>query len=284
MTETTAQTPQLGQFGVWRHAGGLAPEVGAAIESAGYGAIWIGGSPPADLDVAERLLDATSTITVATGIVNIWTAPADEVATSFHRLEARHPGRFLLGIGVGHPEQPGLNYSKPYAALVEYLDALDAAGVPAGRRVLAALGPKVLELSAARAAGAHPYLTTPQHTREARELLGPGPVIAPEQKVVLDTDPERARPIGRSAVENPYLHLRNYVNNLKRLGYTDEQIENGGSDDLIDALAAHGDTQYVAGRLREHLDAGADHVAIQVLPAGDDPVPALRELAGALGL
>ena len=284
MTETTAETPQLGQFGVWRHAGGLAPDVGAAIESAGYGAIWIGGSPPADLDVAERLLDATSTITVATGIVNIWTAPADEVATSFHRLEARHPGRFLLGIGVGHPEQPGLNYSKPYAALVEYLDALDAAGVPAGRRVLAALGPKVLELSAARAAGAHPYLTTPQHTREARELLGPGPVIAPEQKVVLDTDPERARPIGRSAVENPYLHLRNYVNNLKRLGYTDEQIENGGSDDLIDALVAHGDTQYVAGRLREHLDAGADHVAIQVLPAGDDPVPALRELAGALGL
>ncbi|MDV7083741.1 LLM class F420-dependent oxidoreductase [Rhodococcus sp. IEGM 248] len=284
MTETTAETPQLGQFGVWRHAGGLAPEVGAAIESAGYGAIWIGGSPPADLDVAERLLDATSTITVATGIVNIWTAPADEIATSFHRLEARHPGRFLLGVGVGHPEQPGLNYSKPYAALVEYLDALDAAGVPAGRRVLAALGPKVLELSAARAAGAHPYLTTPQHTREARELLGPGPVIAPEQKVVLDTDPERARPIGRSAVENPYLHLRNYVNNLKRLGYTDEQIENGGSDDLIDALVAHGDTQYVAGRLREHLDAGADHVAIQVLPAGDDPVPALRELAGALGL
>ncbi|ELB89237.1 hypothetical protein Rwratislav_30714, partial [Rhodococcus wratislaviensis IFP 2016] len=266
MTETTAQTPQLGQFGVWRHAGGLAPEVGAAIESAGYGAIWIGGSPPADLEIAERLLDATSMITVATGIVNIWTAPVDEIATSFHRLEARHPGRFLLGIGVGHPEQPGLNYSKPYAALVEYLDALDAAGVPAGRRVLAALGPKVLELSAARAAGAHPYLTTPQHTREARELLGPGPVIAPEQKVVLDTDPERARPIGRSAVENPYLHLRNYVNNLKRLGYTDEQIENGGSDDLIDALVAHGDTQYVAGRLREHLDAGADHVAVQVLP------------------
>lgn len=162
---------------------------------------------------------------------------------------------------------------------MEYLDVLDAAGVPAGRRVLAALGPKVLELSAARAAGAHPYLTTPQHTREARELLGPEPVIAPEQKVVLDTDPERARPVGRAAVENPYLHLRNYVNNLKRLGYTDEQIANGGSDELIDALAAHGDAPYIAGRLREHLDAGADHVAIQVLPAGDDPIPALRELA-----
>ncbi|MFC0447642.1 LLM class F420-dependent oxidoreductase [Rhodococcus jostii] len=284
MTETTAETPQLGQFGVWRHAGGLAPEVGAAIESAGYGAIWIGGSPPADLEVAERLLDATSSITVATGIVNIWTASAEDIAKSFHRLEDRHPGRFLLGIGVGHPEQPGLNYNKPYAALVEYLDVLDAAGVPAGRRVLAALGPKVLELSAARAAGAHPYLTTPQHTREARELLGQGPVIAPEQKVVLDTDAEGARPIGRAAVENPYLHLRNYVNNLKRLGYTDEQIANGGSDDLIDALVAHGDTGYIAGRLREHLDAGADHVAIQVLPAGEDPIPALRELAGALEL
>ncbi|MEU2006242.1 LLM class F420-dependent oxidoreductase [Rhodococcus sp. NPDC019627] len=284
MTETTANTPQLGQFGVWRHAGGLQPEVGVAIEKAGYGAIWIGGSPPADLEVAERLLDATSTITVATGITNIWTAPAEEVAESFHRLEKRHAGRFLLGIGVGHPEQPGLNYSKPYSSLVSYLDVLDEAGVPADRRVLAALGPKVLELSAARSAGAHPYLTTPQHTREARELLGTGPILAPEQKVVLDTDTARARPIGRAAVDNPYLHLRNYVSNLERLGYTQEQIAGGGSDDLIDALVAHGETEYIAGRLREHLDAGADHVAIQVLPAGDDPVPALRELAAALGI
>ncbi|QHE70249.1 LLM class F420-dependent oxidoreductase [Rhodococcus sp. WAY2] len=284
MTETTANTPQLGQFGVWRHAGGLQPEVGAAIEKAGYGAIWIGGSPPADLEVAERLLDATSTITVATGITNIWTAPAEEVAESFHRLEKRHAGRFLLGIGVGHPEQPGLNYSKPYSSLVSYLDVLDEAGVPADRRVLAALGPKVLELSAARSAGAHPYLTTPQHTREARELLGTGPILAPEQKVVLDTDTARARPIGRAAVDNPYLHLRNYVSNLERLGYTQEQIADGGSDDLIDALVAHGETEYIAGRLREHLDAGADHVAIQVLPAGDDPVPSLRELATALGI
>lgn len=284
MTETTAETPKLGQFGVWRAAPFFAPELGTAIEEAGYGTLWIGGSPRADLVVAERLLDATSTITVATGIVNIWTAPAGEIAESFHRLEAKHPGRFLLGIGVGHPEQPGLNYSKPYSALVEYLDILDAAGVPAGRRVLAALGPKVLELSAARAAGAHPYLTTPQHTREARELLGPDVLIAPEHKVVLDTDTERARSIGRAAVENPYLHLRNYVNNLKRLGYTDAQIDNGGSDDLIDALAVHGEPEYVAGKLREHLDAGADHVAVQVLPMADDPLPGLRALAGPLGL
>ncbi|MCQ4121202.1 LLM class F420-dependent oxidoreductase [Rhodococcus tibetensis] len=284
MTETTANTPRLGQFGVWRHAGGLQPEVGTAIENAGFGAIWIGGSPPADLEVAERLLDATSTITVATGITNIWTAPAEEIAESFHRLEKRHPGRFLLGIGVGHPEQPGLNYTKPYSSLVNYLDVLDEAGVPAGRRVLAALGPKVLKLSAERSAGAHPYLTTPAHTREARELVGAGPILAPEQKVVLDTDAARARPIGRAAVDNPYLHLRNYVSNLERLGFTQEQIADGGSDDLIDALVAHGDTGYIAGRLREHLDAGADHVAIQVLPAGDDPLPALRELAAALGV
>ncbi|AOW91594.1 LLM class F420-dependent oxidoreductase [Rhodococcus sp. WMMA185] len=284
MTQTTEETPQLGQFGIWRHAAGLQPDVGKAIEDAGYGAVWIGGSPPADLEVAEKLLDATSSITVATGITNIWTAPAQQIADSFHRLESRHPGRFLLGVGVGHPEQPGLNYSKPYSALVEYLDVLDGAGVPKSRRVLAALGPKVLALSAARSAGAHPYLTTPQHTREARELLGPGPVLAPEHKVVLDTDASRARPIGRDAVENPYLHLRNYVSNLKRLGYTDEQIAGGGSDDLIDALVAHGDTEYVAGRLREHLDAGADHVAIQVLPIADDPVADLRELAGALGI
>ncbi|MEV0945096.1 LLM class F420-dependent oxidoreductase [Rhodococcus sp. NPDC049939] len=284
MSRTIEETPQLGQFGVWRHAAGLQPEVGKAIEDAGYGAIWIGGSPPADLEIAEKLLDATSSITVATGITNIWMAPAAEVADSFHRLEARFPGRFLLGVGVGHSEQPGLNYSKPYSSLVEYLDVLDNAAVPKSRRVLAALGPKVLALSAARSAGAHPYLTTPQHTREARELLGPGPVLAPEHKVVLDTDADRARPIGREAVENPYLHLRNYVNNLERLGYTTEQIANGGSDELIDALVAHGDAEYVAGRLKEHLDAGADHVAIQVLPIADDPISDLQKIAGALGI
>ncbi|WP_072690789.1 LLM class F420-dependent oxidoreductase [Rhodococcus marinonascens] len=283
MSKTLADTPQLGQFGVW-HFGELSPEAGKAIESAGYGTIWIGGSPPADLEAAEQLLDATSSITVATGIVNIWMAPAEEIAKSFHRLETRYPGRFLLGVGVGHPEQPGLNYSKPYSALVEYLDVLDAAGVPASRRILAALGPKVLELSAARSTGAHPYLTTPQHTREARTLFGPGPLLAPEQKIVLDTDAERARPIGRAAVDNPYLHLRNYIHNLERLGFTQEQITGGGSDELIDALVAHGDAEYIAGRLREHLDAGADHVAIQVLPAGEDPTPDLRELAAALGI
>lgn len=254
-----------------------------AIEDLGYGTIWVGGSPPADLQAVEKILQATNTITVATGIVNIWTAAAGDIADTYHRLEKQYPGRFVLGVGVGHPEQPGLNYNKPYSSLVEYLDALDERGVPANRRVLAALGPKVLELSAARSAGAHPYLTTPQHTRQAREQLGDA-LLAPEQKIVLDTDPERARIPGRDAVDNPYLHLQNYVNNLKRLGYTDADIGDGGSDALIDALVAHGDARYVAERLNEHLTAGADHVAIQVLPASDDPVPALTTLAGALNI
>ena len=141
----------------------MPPELGTAIEKLGFGTIWIGGSPRADLRIAEKLLDATEHITVATGIVNIWSSPAAEVAESYHRLEAAHPGRFLLGVGVGHPEATG-DYTKPYASLVSYLDELDAAQVPEARRVLAALGPKVLKLSAARAAGAHPYLTTPEHT------------------------------------------------------------------------------------------------------------------------
>ncbi|ANZ27684.1 MULTISPECIES: LLM class F420-dependent oxidoreductase [Rhodococcus] len=282
--ENTTQTPPLGRFGVWRHATGLPPETGAEIEKLGYGTIWIGGSPPADLEVAERLLDATENIVVATGIVNIWTAPADEIAASYHRLEERHPGRFLLGVGVGHPEAHGETYRKPYAALVEYLDVLDREGVPEARRVLAALGPKVLKLSADRAAGAHPYLTTPEHTREARAVLGPGAVLAPEQKIVLSTDVATARTIGRKAVANPYLKLRNYRANLERTGFTAEELDNDGTDRVVDALVAHGDAEYIASRLREHLDAGADHVAVQALPMRDDPVPALREVAAALGL
>ncbi|QNG20471.1 LLM class F420-dependent oxidoreductase [Rhodococcus triatomae] len=283
MTDSGATTPPLGTFGVWRTAYGLTPRQGTEIEKLGYGTLWVGGSPAADLGIVEELLDATDHLTIATGIVNIWTAPAADIAESYHRIERRHPGRFLLGIGVGHREQ-GQAYRAPYASLIEYLDVLDAAGVPSERRVLAALGPKVLELSATRAAGAHPYLTTPRHTHDARAILGPDKILAPEEKVMLGTDPAVARPIGRDAVENPYLHLRNYVNNLKRLGYRDEDLADGGSDALIDALVAHGDAPAVAGQLRLHLDAGADHVAIQVLPAPDDPIPALRELAAELGI
>jgi probable F420-dependent oxidoreductase len=169
--------------------------------------------------------------------------------------------------------------------MVDYLDQLDDADVPAAGRALAALGPKALRLAADRTAGAHPYLTTPEHTREARAIIGDGVLLAPEQKVVLDTDAERARAIGRPVVDRPYLHLVNYRSNLLRLGWSEADLDDGGSDALIDALVAHGDAETVAARLTAHLDAGADHVCVQVLTADDaDPVPALRELSAALGL
>jgi len=270
---------ELGTFGVWRRFGELTPQFATDMAALGYGAIWIGGSPDGGLELAEALLDATERITVATGIVNMWKDDAATVAASYHRIEARHPGRFLLGVGIGHPEATP-EYRTPYEKSVEYLDRLDAAEVPLERRVLAALGPRMLRLSAQRSAGAHPYLTTPQHTAFAREVLGAGPLLAPEQKLVLDTDAGRARSIGRPAVQNPYLRLVNYRTNLLRTGWTEEDLAGGGSDRLIDALVVHGDAQTVARGLRAHLDAGADHATIQVL--GDDPVATYAALAEVL--
>jgi probable F420-dependent oxidoreductase len=242
----------------------------------------VGGSPPAELDWVEPILEKTTTLQVATGIVNIWTADAGPVADSFHRIDKAYPGRFLLGIGVGHPEAHQ-QYLKPIDALNEYLDMLDEYGVPKNRRVVAALGPQVLKLSAKRAAGAHPYLTTPEHTAEARKLIGPDAFIAPEHKVVLTTDVEKARAVGRKALEI-YLNLTNYLNNWKRLGFTDEDVAKPGSDRLVDAVVAYGTVDAIAARLKEHLDAGADHVPVQVLTSPDKLVSALAELAGPLGL
>jgi probable F420-dependent oxidoreductase len=277
-------TVELGQYGIWRHEGRLDADLAREIEALGYGAVWIGGSPPGDLALAEAMLDATTQLAVGTSIINMWTTPAAEVAASYHRIEARHPGRFLLGVGVGHPEATS-DYTRPYANLVEYLDALDAAGVPAAGRAIAALGPKMLKLSADRTAGAQPYLTTPEHTRQARELLGEGVLLAPEHKVVIDADPERARSVGRPFVHKPYLGLRNYTSNLLRLGFTEADIADGGSDALIDALVAHGDAAAVAAQLAEHVEAGADHVCAQVLTEGyADPLPPMRALAEALKL
>ena len=272
---------ELGKVGIWRHASGFTPEVVAEVEALGYGTIWVGGSPPGDLTVVEHLLDTTRHIAVATGIVNVWQDDAATVGASYHRITARHPGRFLLGLGIGHPEATR-EYQRPYAALVSYLDQLDDLKVPVEGRVLAALGPRVLRLSAERAAGAHPYLVTPEHTRQARQILGDGPLLAPEQKLVLETDPEQARAIGRPRVQNPYFGLTNYVSNLRRLGWTDADLADGGSDALIDALAVHGDAAAIARGVTAHLDAGADHVATQVL--NPDPLPALRALAGQLQL
>lgn len=267
--------PNLGRFGSFGR--GVTPQQATEIEALGYGAVWVGGSPPAALSWVEPILQATTTLCVATGIVNIWSAPAQRVAESFHRIEAAYPGRFLLGIGVGHAEMIS-EYRKPYNALVEYLDRLDDYGVPANRRVVAALGPRVLGLSARRSAGAHPYLTTPEHTARARELIGPSAFLAPEHKVVLTTDSARARTVGRQALDM-YFNLANYRNNWKRLGFTDDEVSRPGSDRLVDAVVAYGTPDAIAARLNEHLLAGADHVPIQVLTEDDNLVSALTELA-----
>jgi probable F420-dependent oxidoreductase len=284
MTDAVALKPDLGRFGVWLLSRSISPDLAAGIEALGYGAVWVGGSPDADLAWVEPALARTSSLQLATGIVNIWSAPAPAVADSFARIEGAHPGRFLLGIGAGHREHTA-EYVKPYDALVGYLDVLDAALVPTSRRVLAALGPRVLRLAAERAAGAHPYLTTPEHTAKAREQVGGSVFLAPEHKVVLSTDPGEARAIGRKTVDH-YLGLSNYVNNWQRLGFTQDDVRRPGSDKLIDAVVAHGTPEAIARRLGEHCEAGADHVAIQVLGTANDEalLSALGELAGPLGL
>jgi probable F420-dependent oxidoreductase len=282
MTEAVSLKPDLGRFGVWVGTRSIAPGLAAKIESLGYGAAWVGGSPEADLAWVEPALAQTTSLQLATGIVNIWSAPAPAVAESFQRIESAYPGRFLLGVGVGHPEHTQ-EYVKPYDALVGYLDELDAAVVPKSRRVLAALGPRVLRLAAERSAGAHPYLTTPEHTAEARELVGRSVFLAPEHKVVLTTDANEAREQGRKVVAH-YLGLSNYVNNWLRLGFTEDDVRKPGSDRLIDAVVAYGTPEAIAHRLNAHLEAGADHVAIQVLGAWQEDAltEALSELAGPL--
>ncbi len=277
--------PDLGMFGAFGHHSmwqQLSPQQLREIESLGYGAIWAGGSPAAELSWVDPILEQTSTLKLATGIVNIWTAEAGPTAESFHRIEKAYPGRFLLGIGVGHPEAHQ-QYRKPVDALTDYLDKLDEYGVPKNSRVVAALGPKVLKLSADRSAGAHPYLTTPEHTAEARNLIGAEAFLAPEHKVVLTTDAEKARGVGRKALEI-YLNLTNYINNWKRSGFSDDDVAKPGSDRLVDAVVAYGSTEAIAARLQQHIAAGADHVPVQVLTAPDKLVPALAELAAPLGL
>ena len=280
MTTPDTATSNLGRFGFFGL--GASPEQAREIERLGYGTIWVGGSPPAELSFVEPLLDSTTTLKVATGIVNIWTAAAKPVAESFHRINTAHPGRFVLGVGVGHPEAQA-QYRKPYEALVSYLDELDEYGVPADQRVLAALGPRVLRLSAERTAGAHPANATPEHTAQARAIIGPNALLAPVHNVVLTTDPEEARAIGRTGLDR-YFSLTNYVSNWKRLGFTDADVTRPGSDKLIDAVVAYGTPDDIAKRLGEHLSAGADHVAILVHGGPEKVLPTLSELAGLLGL
>jgi probable F420-dependent oxidoreductase len=281
MTDQT--TGQLGRYGAFQRLDSATPALAAGLEGAGYGALWVGGSPGGDLAEVEALLAATSRLVVATGIVNVWKDDAASIAVAARRILDRYPGRFLLGIGVGHPEASRAVYARPYTALVEYLDELDRAGVEPRDRVLAALGPRVLGLAAERTAGAHPYLVPPEHTRQARALLGDGVLLAPEHKVVLDGDRVRGRVLARPAVARPYLSLVNYVSNLRRLGYSDDDLAGEGSDRLIDDLVAIGEPDEVARRLRAHLDAGADHVAVHLIAApGADLLDGYRRLAAAL--
>jgi probable F420-dependent oxidoreductase len=280
--------PSVGRYGIWHtalrsedpaRAGELA-ETAAELEELGYGAIWLGGS--SGVEHAAPLVAATSTITVATGILSIWSYEAEETAARFTDLEAAHPGRFLLGLGVSHAAIAGERYRRPYAAMVQYLEGLDKAGVPADRRVLAALGPRMLELSRDHAAGAHPYLVTPEHTAQARAILGEGPLLAPELKVILEADPDRARAIARGALAL-YLSLPNYTNTWLRLGFTDDDLAHGGSDRLVDALTAWGTPERIRRRIADFHSAGADHVALQLLVEGQSraelPRAGWRQLA-----
>lgn len=276
--------------GTWDAAGGEADEAAAELEELGYGAIWTGSSE-ANLARQERILAATSRIVAATGIVNVWLNPADELSASYQRLQAQHPDRLLIGLGSSHAplvEARGIRYERPVSRLRQYLDELDAMtdGVPADHRILAALGPKALSLAAERSLGAHPYLVTPDHTREARERIGPEAWLAPEQKVILESDPAKARAIARTGLDI-YLRLPNYTNNLRRLGFTDEDFASGGSDGVVDALVAWGGLDAILDRIAEHRQAGASHVSLQVLnsaEAGTHPLPRRewREIGEAL--
>lgn len=263
-------------LGVWDHVSPWLsdPAVLAELERLGYDRVWFGASPAADLTTVEPTLARSTTVKVATGIVNVWDGEPDPAA--YKRVADAHPGRFLLGIGAGHREIVGARYTKPYDRLVSYLDGLDGGGVPESGRVLAALGPRVLRLARDRTAGAHPYLTTPEHTAQAREILGDGKLLVPEQKVVLSTDPDQARAIARERLAM-YLQLPNYTNNWLRLGFTESDLADGGSDRLVDALVAWGDADAIRERIAAHWDAGADQVALQVL--NTDKMDVLRALA-----
>ena len=280
---------ELGQIGVWwsgawRVAEEASVGVAAELEELGYAALWSsGGFQPGLSPHFERLLAATTRMTVFSGIVSIWSTSPEEIALAVADLDLRHPGRFVLGLGASHAAIVE-DYSRPYSHMVAYLDALDVAGPAAAkeRRVLAALGHRMLGLAVDRAAGAHPYFVPVDHTARAREVLGADALLAPEVTVVLEKDASSARQAAR-AFSAGYLSLPNYANNLRSLGFADDDFDGGGSDRLIDALVAWGNTDDVANRVREHLEAGANHVCIQVLaPLESFPLNAYRELAPAL--
>jgi probable F420-dependent oxidoreductase len=285
----------IGRVGIWsghlrRADEGTALAAARHIERLGFTTAWFPSGSPGQLERARTLLQGTGNLIVATGILNVYSeSDPGRTAAAFHSLDLRHPDRLFLGIGIGHRESidrdfPG-QWDKPLATIGAYLDGLDGAAnpVPLAKRALAALGPRMLELAGVRTAGALPYLTTPDHTRDARQKLGGAALLAPEQTVVLETDADHARAIGRAKVAN-YLKLNNYVNSFRRMGFGDEDFSDGGSDRLVDALFAWGDADTVLKRVEAHHDAGADHVCIQVIAADESapPVVEWERLAAAL--
>lgn len=260
----------LGRIGIWSTAVRFAPEgreAAGELEQLGFGTVWIpGGVDDGVIASLDSLLDATSGLKLATGIINIWKHEPDELAAWWRGQSPDRQARLLLGLGVSHGPLIGEAWAKPLAKMTAFLDGLDAAGMPADRLCLAALGPKMLELAAGRTAGAHPYMVTTAHTAAARRKLGPDALLAPEQGVVLETDPAKAREMARGFVQH-YARLPNYANNWRREGFTDAEIE-GLDDRLIDALIAWGDLDAIAARLDEHFAAGADHVCVQVIGPG----------------
>jgi probable F420-dependent oxidoreductase len=289
---------RIGRVGVWLGLIALEPANSerraiARIEDMGYGVAWFGEGPNnrEALSHAGVLLGASDRIMVATGIANIWARDAAAAINGANTLNEAYEERFLLGLGVSHApivNSRGHDYAKPLTAMERYLQAIDehtyAAPSPEHPSpvVLAALRPKMLELARERTAGAHPYFVPPAHTAKAREILGPRPILAPEQAIVLESEPARARELARRHMA-PYLKLPNYVNNLRALGYDDADFADGGSERLVDAIVAWGSEEAIAGRVREHLDVGADHVAIQAYAdSADAAVRQLDRLAPAL--
>jgi probable F420-dependent oxidoreductase len=278
----------LGTIGVWSGAlrNGERSAMAAAaaeLEELGYGALWFpGGGHQGLAEHIDSLLGATRRVVVATGIVNIWTHPAAEIAAEHRAITQAYPERFLLGIGISHQrvvEGSGLKYERPMQKLTSYLDELDAAAtpVPVDQRILASLGPRSLQIARERSCGSHPYFVPPEHTRIARQALGPGKILAPEQMVVVDADPARARAVARPSIDR-YLHAPNYTSNLLRLGFEASDFDNGGSDRLVDAIVAHGDPATIMQQARLHHQAGADHVCIQVLT--DPPQDLAQAMSG----
>ncbi len=290
---------RLPPIGVWTGTLDFVPlsqsqELAAELEDLGYGAVWLPEVAGRDVILhMGMLLAATRRMTLATGIASIWARDAVTMTGGVKALTEAFPERVVLGLGVSHHTLVeglrGHTYQKPLAAMRSYLDAMDASPYTAARpttpvrRVLAALGPRMLELAAERTDGAHNYLVPPEHTARARQALGAGPLLCPEQAVLLETDPQRARDIGRrhTAV---YVRLPNYQNNLRRLGFDEDDFADGGSDRLVDSIVAWGDMDAVVSRVQAHFDAGADHVSIQALTDGprDMPVQAWRDMAPAL--